>query len=185
MRVQTLLLDFFNTHSHHLRNIVFIGRNVHQRGTKNQVRICTGTVVAIESQRRNRKGKGATQRRLQIGRIYSGQGFLDFCLSTLGQAVILCASYAACCVKISTIPRKLNITDAIPSIYLTRTSLTVVVKTRSSRHCMGNVWCSSINQYRSIYSDFTHIISILQMFDPFQSIDVEAANGKPARIIEL
>lgn len=44
MSVQTPPLDFFDAHSHNLRNKVFIGRKVHERDTKNQVRICTGTV---------------------------------------------------------------------------------------------------------------------------------------------
>src|SRR6266702_4347285 len=99
--------------------------------------MCTGTRVAIESEWRNRKGKGATERPSQIGRIWPGQGFLDFCPSIHCKVVILRACCAACRVKFWKIPRGLDSTDIIPSIYLTRTSLTVGVKTSSSRHCIG------------------------------------------------
>ena len=144
VRIQPPLLDFFHAHPHQFRNIVFVGLNVHHGDTENQ-----GTMVAIENGTRNRIEKGTTEGHAQTGRVCSGKSFLSFCPGTQCHVLILCVPRAVCRVKLSKIPRRLEGTDTIPSIYLTRTFLTVGVKTSSSRHCIGNVWCN-VNQYCSI-----------------------------------
>jgi hypothetical protein len=95
--IQAPLLNFFDAHSHHLRNLVFIGTVVHQGDSENQVRTWTRTIAAIESRWRDRKRKPAAERRSQIGlgSISAGQGILDFNPGSRRQVVILCGRRAA------------------------------------------------------------------------------------------
>src|SRR6266404_7011847 len=104
-------------------------------------------IVAVESEWRNRKGKGTTEICFQIGRVCSAKSFLDFCLCTLCQVAILCACCAEHCVKFSKILRRLSGAYCLQHVYLTRILLKVVRKTRRSRYCTNDVW-HSINPYQ-------------------------------------
>lgn len=139
VRIQTPFLDFCDAHPDNIwhRHVILIGGGVYQGYTKCQVWIDTGTIVAIECERRNRKGKGATEGSCQISVITPIQGFPYTRPSSRSEVVIRFACHAAgCrCLRLLKISRMLKSTDIISSRYLTRAPLTVVLKTRSSRHC--------------------------------------------------
>ena len=99
VNIQTPLLDFFNTHPNHLWHAFVTGHRVRQWDTENQIRIRLGTIVAVESEGRNGKGKGVTERRSQTGRICSGEHVLDSCPSIHCQSITLRTCCAASCVK--------------------------------------------------------------------------------------
>jgi hypothetical protein len=84
---QTPQLDFFDTHPYHFGYIVLTGRRVRQWDTENQFRIRVRTIVAVESEWRNRMVKGVTERRSQTGSICSGERALDSCPSMRCQGV--------------------------------------------------------------------------------------------------
>jgi len=138
--------------------------------------MCTGTIVTVESKRRNRRGKGTTERCSQVRRINSGQRFLDFRPGTLFQVVMLYAGGRTACHGQFKISRMLKSADIITSTYLTRISLTVGEKTRSSRRCIGGDWRKSIG---FVAPSITHIISVTQIRCPLQSMGVERVNGVP------
>ena len=137
--IQTPFLDFCDAHSDDIwhGSVILIGRGVYQGYTKRQICIATGTIVAIECERRNRKGKRATEGSSQIKVITPIQGFPCTRPRTRSEVVIrfTCrpASYRS--LRFLKSPRMYKSTNTISSIYLTRTPLTVVLKIRSSRHC--------------------------------------------------
>ena len=134
----TPLLDFFDAHSHHFRDIVLSCFKVHKGEAEDQLRICTRTiniVVAIERNWRNRKGKRLAEKRSQIRLITSGQGVLDRCFSTHYQIAIISTWHTAwwARVRITRNLERVDSTDIIPSRYFSRTSPTGDMEARNSR----------------------------------------------------